>query len=54
VLHDGLLRERGMPQFEELSDGEVEDLRHYIRQRARERLAPAPGQKTNRGLHEGQ
>lgn len=54
VLHDGLLRERGMPQFEELSDGEIEDLRHYIRQRARERLSAKPGQQVNRGLHEGQ
>lgn len=54
VLHDGLLRERGMPQFEELSDGQIEDLRHYIRQRARERLAAKPDKQENRGLHEGQ
>ncbi|WP_068094347.1 PQQ-dependent dehydrogenase, methanol/ethanol family [Novosphingobium rosa] len=54
VLHDGLLAPRGMPQFEELSDAEIEDLRHYIRQRARERLAASPAPTVNRGLHEGQ
>jgi quinohemoprotein ethanol dehydrogenase len=54
VVHDGLLSERGMPQFEELGDGEIEDLRHYVRERARERLAAPTAPKVNRGLHEGQ
>ncbi|WP_210163192.1 PQQ-dependent dehydrogenase, methanol/ethanol family [Niveispirillum irakense] len=36
VVHDGILMERGMPNFDILSDGEIEGLRHYIRQRARE------------------
>lgn len=35
VVHDGALVGRGMPVFAELSDDDLEDLRHYIRQRAR-------------------
>ncbi|HYE52486.1 MAG TPA: PQQ-dependent dehydrogenase, methanol/ethanol family [Azospirillaceae bacterium] len=41
VLHDGILRERGMPSFEELSEAEITGLQHYIRQRAREEAAAA-------------
>lgn len=58
VLHDGILTERGMPRFEELSEREIDDLRHYIRHRAREVLAAekaaAPGASQHRGLNEGQ
>ena len=31
VVRDGALVERGMPGFEELEDGELEDVRHYLR-----------------------
>ncbi len=58
VLHKGILRERGMPRFEELTDAEIEGLQHYFRQRAREVLAAQaagkPGAQTHRGLNEGQ
>ncbi len=39
VLHDGLLMPRGMPQYQELPNAEIEGLQHYIRQRARESIA---------------
>lgn len=35
IVRNGLMQ-RGMPRFSELSDEELEGLRHYIRQRARE------------------
>ena len=35
VVHDGALVSRGMPIFNELSDDDLDALRHYIRQRAR-------------------
>jgi len=41
IVHGGALMERGMPRFEQLTDAELEGLRHYIRQRARESLAAA-------------
>jgi len=36
VLHDGVLVSSGMPRFEELTPEQIEGIRHYIRQRARE------------------
>jgi quinohemoprotein ethanol dehydrogenase len=36
VVRDGSLMHRGMPSFTQFSDDELEGLRHYIRQRARE------------------
>jgi quinohemoprotein ethanol dehydrogenase len=39
VVHGGALRERGMPQFPELSKSELDALRHYVRSKARESLA---------------
>jgi quinohemoprotein ethanol dehydrogenase len=58
VLHKGILRERGMPRFEELTAQEIAGLQHYFRQRAREVLAAQaaakPGAQTHRGLNEGQ
>lgn len=36
VVIDGILRENGMPRFQVLKPDEVEDLRHFIRQRADE------------------
>jgi quinohemoprotein ethanol dehydrogenase len=39
VVRDGELMQNGMPRFEQLTDGEIEGLQHYIRQRAREALA---------------
>lgn len=38
VVHDGALMERGMGRFANLTDEELEGLRHYIRQRARETM----------------
>jgi quinohemoprotein ethanol dehydrogenase len=45
VLHDGLLLDRGMPGFQELSDAEIEVLRQYIRSRAHADRAGAEEQK---------
>lgn len=39
VVRDGALQARGMPQFPELSDADLESIRHYLRSRARESLA---------------
>lgn len=36
VVHDGALMARGMGAFGQLTDADLEGLRHYIRQRARE------------------
>ncbi|SFR89012.1 PQQ-dependent dehydrogenase, methanol/ethanol family [Sphingomonas jatrophae] len=36
IVHGGALMERGMGKFDNLSDAELEGIRHYIRQRARE------------------
>jgi quinohemoprotein ethanol dehydrogenase len=38
IVRDGALVSRGMPQFAELSDAQLESLRHYVRARAREAL----------------
>ena len=40
IVHDGLLLEQGMPTYAELTDGQLEELRHFIRARARETRAP--------------
>jgi quinohemoprotein ethanol dehydrogenase len=39
VVRDGALVTRGMPQFAELSDEQLESLRHFLRQKARADLA---------------
>jgi quinohemoprotein ethanol dehydrogenase len=41
VLRSGSRRPRGMPSYEQLSDAELEALRHYIRQQAELARAPA-------------
>ncbi len=38
VLHDGALMSRGMGKFANLTDAELEGLRHFIRQRARDTM----------------
>jgi quinohemoprotein ethanol dehydrogenase len=38
IVRDGALISRGMPQFAELSDAQIDSLRHYVRARAREAL----------------
>jgi quinohemoprotein ethanol dehydrogenase len=38
VLIDGALKPNGMPDFADLTPGEMEALRHFIRQRAREEM----------------
>jgi quinohemoprotein ethanol dehydrogenase len=45
VVHDGVLMERGMGAFGNLSDDELDGLRHYIRQRARETMPKVDGPK---------
>jgi quinohemoprotein ethanol dehydrogenase len=40
VVRDGALAPRGMPSFAELTDAQLEALRHFIRQKARSDLAP--------------
>ncbi|TWO81872.1 PQQ-dependent dehydrogenase, methanol/ethanol family [Denitratisoma oestradiolicum] len=45
VVRQGALLQRGMPQFSEISRGELDALRHYLRARAREDL----GNKTATG-----
>ena len=39
IVRDGGLVPRGMPQFPELSPAQLDDLRHFIRQSARDALA---------------
>ncbi|MET0270595.1 MAG: cytochrome c, partial [Sphingomonas sp.] len=39
LLRDGLLVERGMPKFDDLSAAGIDGLQHYIRQQARMALA---------------
>ena len=39
VVHDGALLARGMPAYANLTPGELDGLRHFIRQRARETMA---------------
>jgi quinohemoprotein ethanol dehydrogenase len=41
IVHDGALLPRGMPQFPELNPAQLDDLRHFIRQKARSDLAAA-------------
>jgi len=38
IVHEGALLDNGMPAFPKLTDEELEDLRHYIRQEARKGL----------------
>ncbi|MBW7945927.1 MAG: c-type cytochrome, partial [Sphingomonadaceae bacterium] len=54
VLREGVLLERGMPRFEELSDDEIAGLQHFIRKRAREVQAADPRASVSRGHNEGQ
>jgi quinohemoprotein ethanol dehydrogenase len=41
IVRDGTLVSRGMPRFAELSDAQLDSLRHYVRARARESLGEA-------------
>ena len=34
IVRDGALTQAGMPRFADLTDGELETLRHYVRQQA--------------------
>jgi quinohemoprotein ethanol dehydrogenase len=38
IVRDGALVDRGMPRFAELSDGELDSLRHFVRAKARASL----------------
>ena len=42
VVRDGALMSAGMPQFEELTQKELEALEHFIRKRARESVSASP------------
>ncbi|HLZ99456.1 MAG TPA: PQQ-dependent dehydrogenase, methanol/ethanol family [Steroidobacteraceae bacterium] len=42
IVRDGTLVSRGMPQFAELSDAQLDSLRHFVRAKARESLGQAP------------
>ena len=44
IVREGSLVTRGMPRFAEFSDQELDSLRHFFRQRARESLAAAAGE----------
>jgi quinohemoprotein ethanol dehydrogenase len=39
VVRGGSLESRGMPRFDDLTEDDIEGLRHYLRHRARESLA---------------
>jgi quinohemoprotein ethanol dehydrogenase len=39
VLHEGVLRENGMPQFQDVTADEIVSLQHYIRQATRAAIA---------------
>jgi len=39
IVRDGSLLTRGMPRFAELSDEQLDSLRHFLRQKARDALA---------------
>jgi quinohemoprotein ethanol dehydrogenase len=41
VLHGGALVVQGMPRFEELTPEQIDGVRHYIRQRARDAAVAA-------------
>ncbi|MBR9911411.1 MAG: PQQ-dependent dehydrogenase, methanol/ethanol family [Gammaproteobacteria bacterium] len=41
IVKDGTLRSRGMPNFEELSDEDIEALQHYVRAKAEKALRTA-------------
>jgi quinohemoprotein ethanol dehydrogenase len=41
IVRDGALVSRGMPQFAELSDAQLDSLRHYVRAKARASLGEA-------------
>jgi quinohemoprotein ethanol dehydrogenase len=47
VVRDGILAGRGMPGQPEITDRELEDLRHYVRQRAMETSTSDRKQNTN-------
>jgi quinohemoprotein ethanol dehydrogenase len=49
VVRKGALLEKGMPVFDELSDAELEGLRHYFRARARETRDYVPRPKSGSG-----
>jgi quinohemoprotein ethanol dehydrogenase len=38
VLRDGILIPRGMPQFAEFTEAQIEGIQHYVRQQARAQL----------------
>jgi quinohemoprotein ethanol dehydrogenase len=43
VVRDGALMPNGMPQFEEFTPAQLENMQHYIRQRARQTMTTAQG-----------
>jgi len=51
VVKAGSLESRGMPKYDELSDSDLESLRHYLRDRARTALAAQPPAEPDAGQH---
>ena len=51
VVRDGSLLTRGMPRFAELNDEQLEGLRHYLRQKARDDIAAASGPAATAAAH---
>jgi quinohemoprotein ethanol dehydrogenase len=53
VVKGGSLQPRGMPKYDELSDDDLESLRHFLRQRARATMtaSAAPSQSGGRSDH---
>ncbi len=46
IVKDGTLKPRGMPPAASVADGQLEDIRHYLRMRAMEARAETAGAKT--------
>lgn len=42
IVREGALKHRGMPGFSELTDADLEAMRHYIRKRARDAVTHSP------------
>jgi quinohemoprotein ethanol dehydrogenase len=52
VVHEGALMPNGMPRFEELTNGQLDDIRQYLRSRAAE-LRAAPPASADAGATKG-
>jgi quinohemoprotein ethanol dehydrogenase len=46
IVRDGALVSRGMPRFSELSDAQLDSLRHFVRAKARDSLGEQASKAT--------